>query len=270
MTDTVAPGKPAEDPAAETERLLLLGRLAPAVVHEVNTLVGIALTSASLSREKLARVRQEHAAGTLTRQKFERFMDASDRVHAVLVQNLERCGQLIGAFRQVSVDQGSGAVRRVGMAKLVDDTVSSLHPFLRKIDHEVVVDCPADLTVEADPGLLARVLINLILNSVYHAGGGAKGPHLTLRVKVALTHRGIAITYSDDGRGIPDHLQERVFEPYFTTRGGEGGSGLGLPIIRDIVEKTFAGTLTLTSAEGRGVRFDLDLPMKTFPGDRHE
>ena len=71
----------------------------------------------------------------------------------------------------------------------------------------------------------------------------------------------VVIRYGDDGTGIARELRDRVFEPFFTTRQGKGGTGLGLHVVYNIVTNVLGGAITLRSATGEGVTFVIDLPL---------
>jgi two-component system NtrC family sensor kinase len=118
----------------------------------------------------------------------------------------------------------------------------------------VELDVPADLEVVGDPGKLDQVVLNLVSNAVEaSAGAGSR-----VRVSGARAPDGVRLVVEDDGPGIPPALRERVFEPLFTTRPGTG-TGLGLPICRDLVHAAYGGRLELAPSE-RGARFELWLP----------
>jgi signal transduction histidine kinase len=71
----------------------------------------------------------------------------------------------------------------------------------------------------------------------------------------------LIFTYSDDGRGIPPENLDKIFEPFYTTKRGQGGSGLGLHIIYNIVTQKLGGTISCESEVGVGTRFIIDLPI---------
>jgi nitrogen fixation/metabolism regulation signal transduction histidine kinase len=119
---------------------------------------------------------------------------------------------------------------------------------------------PATPAVRADRDQVVQVLVNLLDNA--RAAAGAAG---TVVVRVGPTPEGGAfLEVEDDGPGIAAADRERIFEPYFTTKGA--GTGLGLPIARRIAEE-HGGRLEVASAPGRGARFRLTLP-PTGPGAR--
>jgi signal transduction histidine kinase len=75
----------------------------------------------------------------------------------------------------------------------------------------------------------------------------------------------VEITFSDDGCGIPEHVQRHVFDPFFTTRRNEGSTGLGLYIVYNLVTQQLGGRITLVSAPGQGTTIYMTLPLRA-PG----
>jgi two-component system cell cycle sensor histidine kinase/response regulator CckA len=127
-----------------------------------------------------------------------------------------------------------------------------------------------ELHVEVGRGELEELLLNLVGNAA-----DAIGPKGRVRVEVRSASRPapwedgqearfVQITVLDDGKGMSAEVAERVFEPFFTTRRGLGGTGLGLAMVRDIVTRR-GGRIELATEPGRGTRFDLLLPVQDAP-----
>jgi two-component system NtrC family sensor kinase len=115
---------------------------------------------------------------------------------------------------------------------------------------------PALPTVLAVPGQLEQVLINLVTNAA-HAVEEAGG---TIRVRTVRLPAAIEVEVADSGPGVPELERERIFEPFFTTKPDGKGTGLGLPIVRNIVEQ-HRGTITVGSSDLGGAAFVVRLPL---------
>jgi signal transduction histidine kinase len=144
------------------------------------------------------------------------------------------------------------------MCDYLDEVLLNLRPTLKKTKHEVRVDCPPNLEVTSYPGSLSQVLTNLVTNSLIHGFEDQPAGHIDIKVET----RGerLLFEYRDDGKGIPpDHL-DKVFEPFFTTRRGQGGSGLGLHVVYNIVKQHLRGDIRCSSEPGKGTTFTIDIP----------
>lgn len=139
----------------------------------------------------------------------------------------------------------------------LDDVVALLHPELSRRARLVATHAPSPLVV-ATARQLAHLSANLLVNAAQAiADGDADANRIELRS--GADERGWAvIDVADSGAGIPEELQQKIFETYFTTKRGRGG-GLGLTITRELVGE-LGGELRLWSAPGKGATFRIALP----------
>ncbi len=139
----------------------------------------------------------------------------------------------------------------------VDEVFESLKPLLRGTGLRVVIDVPA-AEVDTYPGALSQVLTNLVQNSTVHAYEAGQEGRLT--VEATVEDDIVTMVYRDDGKGMPADVVGRVFEPFFTTRRGEGGSGLGMHVVHNLVTEVLQGEITVESEPGHGARFTVRFP----------
>jgi signal transduction histidine kinase len=242
----------------ESEKLAALGGLVAGMAHEINTPVGIAVTAASHLVDRTDELRTAWQAGTMKRSTLGQYVETVEDAARLILSNLERSNELVQSFKQVAVDQSSEARRTFAVRDYLEDILRSLGPSLKRTPHRVEIDCPPDVTVTTYPGAVAQVVTNLVLNSVVH--GYEDGTSGRIRMAVAAHDGGIRLRYSDDGRGIPDDIRPRIFEPFVTTRRAQGGSGLGLHIVYNLVTQRLGGTIAVRSAAGQGTEFTVDIP----------
>lgn len=257
----------AMDQLVQREKLASLGSLVAGVAHELNTPIGNALTVATALREIHQRLGDDLAGGQLKRSMLEQFVSDNDEATKLIERNLERAATLISHFKEVAVDQSSMRRRRFDLREVVVDVLSTMSPRMKRLPHQVEVDIPPGLFLESYPGPLEQVLTNLIENSLVHAfDAGEAG---CIRISATAVGERIRLNYEDNGRGIPGEVRHRVFDPFFTTRMGQGGSGLGLYLVYTLVHGRLGGTIRLTDCDGRGTCFVVDLPA-TAPADMEE
>lgn len=249
----------AQDHLVQSEKLAALGALVAGVAHELNTPIGNGLTVASALEDK-ARVFAAAAAQPMQRSTLAQFTDDTRTAADILVRNLQRAATLISSFKQVAVDRTSSQRRRFDLRELLEESVIALSPSIRRSGCEVLPGIEPGLTLDSYPGPLGQVLTNLINNALVH--GFAPGQRGRIDISAsALGADEIQISVRDNGRGIdPAHVR-RVFEPFFTTRLGQGGSGLGLHIVHNIVTGILGGRVDVHSSVGAGAQFVLRLPV---------
>ncbi|GHE22011.1 sensor histidine kinase [Halomonas urumqiensis] len=258
LTESLERLKSAQNQLIESEKLAALGGLVAGVSHEVNTPLGIAVTTASLMTETLADLNTEFRNRTLTSERLEELLDTLDDGQTLIVKNLDRAARLIKDFKRTAVDQVSEAREEFRVREVMESLMASLHPETSKQGVEPTIDCPADLTMKSLPGVLTQVITNLTLNSLRHAFSDIDSPCIHIRIEEQ--DGTVMLHYRDNGNGIPTEHQSRIFEPFFTTKRGDGGSGLGLNIVYNLVTGKLLGSLEFHSEPGSGVDFILKLP----------
>lgn len=258
LQSTLATLRSTQTELLRSEKMAALGALVAGVAHEINTPVGIGVTAASYLGEEVRTLQRRLQDGGLTRSQLDAFLAVCAESSDLVLNNLRRAAELISSFKQIAVDQTNGERRRFDLGQYLQEVVRSLQPQLRAGAHQLVLEAPAGLHVTADPGNVAQVVTNLVMNSLIHGfEGRGQG-----RMRLSLTQQAgvLLLRYEDDGRGItPDHLP-RIFEPFFTTRRGQGGSGLGLHIVYNLVTQGMNGSIDCHSYPGQGTVFEIRMP----------
>ncbi|GAB6040830.1 sensor histidine kinase [Endothiovibrio diazotrophicus] len=252
----------------EARKMAALGQLVAGIAHEINTPVGVSLTAATHWREEAARLRSAFEGGGLKRSELKRFLSHGDESAGLVITNLQRAAELIRGFKQVAVDQSVETRRPFKLRSYLKTVLHSLRPRLKQTPHVVEVECPKRLTLDSYPGALWQVITNLTINALTHAfEEGAKG---LVRIDVHERDERVLIDFRDNGRGVPKAHQERLFEPFFTTRRGRGGTGLGLHITYNLVTRRLGGEIHCESPTpaGPGTRFLIDIPAVAPDADR--
>lgn len=250
----------AQSQLVEQEKMAALGGLVAGVAHEINTPIGIGVTAAShleaATRDFIRRFRE----GQLTRSELQGFLDVAGESADLILRNLERADRLIRSFKQVAVDQGSEDRRQIDLGQYIDEILVAWQPRLRKSSHQVICDIPAGLQIETLPGAIYQVISNLVQNALTHAFAGRDGGG-TIRISARAEGERVRLEFSDDGVGMDEAVRQRVFEPFFTTRRGSGGSGLGLHIVYNLVTQALGGSIECKAKPGAGVSFVIELPI---------
>ena len=243
----------------QVEKLASLGQLVAGIAHEINTPVGIALTTATVIDDEAEQFGNSVADGRLTRTALSRFVERVSEGAQMLTANLTRAADLIQSFKHVAADQVSGERRAFAVQSWLQQLMTSLGPMLRKAGHTVTVACPVDLKIDTYPGALGQIVTNLVVNASLHAFERGRPGEITVAVHENGTDM-MRFVVSDNGRGIAAEDRGRIFDPFFTTRRAEGSTGLGLHIVFNLVSSTLQGRVYFESKPGVGTSFTIDLP----------
>ncbi|ALZ76249.1 ATP-binding protein [Rheinheimera sp. F8] len=243
----------------ETEKMASLGQMVAGVAHEVNTPIGLGVTASTLMQDKLTDIQKAFDDKKLTSNQLSKFLSESKENLGIIYRNLERAASLIRSFKQVAVDQSNENRRQFNMLQLMNEVLLSLRPNLKKTQHQVLVECDPQLEIDSKPGPINQILINLIMNSLIHAFEHTD--HGTISITVKFEQNRCQIRYKDNGSGVPEHIKKRIFDPFVTTKRGEGGSGLGMHLVYNLVTQALNGKISLESSLGEGVDILFDFPV---------
>src|SRR5829696_258533 len=243
----------------EAEKLAALGGLVAGVAHEVNNPIGISLTVASSFARRAEIFESELRTEPLRRSKLDEFVRTSRDAAGQLVANLHRAGELIQSFKQVAVDRSHAERRQFSLSEATDQIVASLKPVLKKAAITLSVDVPEGLVIDGYPGSYGQILTNLFLNAANHAFADGRSGAITISAR-ARGSDDIEIIFADNGAGMTPDVQRQAFDPFFTTRRNEGGTGLGLHIVYNLVTQQLGGRMMLESRLGQGTTFRIIMP----------
>jgi PAS domain S-box-containing protein len=251
----------------EAEKLAAIGGLVAGVAHEINNPVGVGITVASGLEHRVGRFEDELAHGQLRRSRLDEFVAGVRDAARQLVANLTRAGDLVQSFKQVAVDRTHSERRAFDLADVTEQIASSLRPSLGHGGHGLTLDVPHGLVLDSYPGAWGQVVTNLFVNALTHAWPPGRGPGRMMLTARRLAPDRVEVVFADDGVGMSGEVARRAFEPFFTTRRGAGGSGLGLHIVYNIVTHRLGGRIALETAPGEGCRFRISLPTTVPDGE---
>ncbi len=252
--------KETQEQLVESAKMAALGNLVAGVAHEINTPVGTAIMMASTldnsTQEIVSAVEQE----TLTQSIFQHYLETATAASCLILDNLNRAGKLVQSFKQVAVDQASLKERTFAVTPYLHEVVTNLTPQLKHTPHRVDVRGDDTLMLHSYPGALSQIVTNLIMNAVSHAF--APDQHGHIEISVHQHNNQCVMNYSDDGVGIPPDNLDQIFDPFFTTARHQGGSGLGLHVVYNLVTQRLQGTIAVVSEVGKGTTFTMTLPLE--------
>ncbi|SHE34049.1 ATP-binding protein [Vibrio gazogenes] len=251
--------KRAQTQLIQSEKFTALGGLVAGVAHEVNTPLGIAVTATSIAEDVRKMLEESFHHQTLTTHQFTELTQQLNSSVKLLKSNLTRASQLMQNFKQTAVDQISECQSQFNIYQVLQALIVSMYPETRKVPVDPVLEGDKNLMMNSFPGSLTQVVANLIINSTRHAFRNTPvAPQIVIRFYVE--DESIVFEYLDNGIGIPEDLHQKIFEPFYTTQRGHGGSGLGLSLVFNLVTQRLQGTLQFSSTPGQGLHYRLKLP----------
>ncbi len=220
----------------KTERIAELGTLASGMAHEIGTPMNVILGRAEYLLQRTADEGMKKGLATIITQ--------IERITKVM-------NQLLVFARRKPPDR-----QAVDLGEIVED---SLEMFQERMTHSritvekaIEADTPS---IHADRDQLVQVLINLLMNSLHAMPEGGR-----LRLSLAREGSYVCLGVSDTGHGMPEEIRSKVFEPFFTTKDFGKGTGLGLTVVKGIIEE-HGGTIAAESAVDKGTTFWIRLPL---------
>lgn len=243
----------------ESEKLSALGSLVAGIAHEVNTPLGVGYTGISVLQDHITKLNKHLRDETLTVDEINDFLAESNEIIELISKNMQRASQLIKSFKQIAVVQTSEAHYEFLLKDIMDDCILSLNNKLKQKNIIVEVDIEAEMSFESEPGLFAQLINNLVINSIVHGfdevmSGG-------IWIHASIVNEVLSIDYRDDGKGMTSEQVKKIYEPFYTTKLGSGGSGLGMHVVYNIITQRFKGLIDCTSEIGEGVSYQIRIPV---------
>ena len=271
---TLAQLRQTQSQLVQAEKMAFLGELTAGIAHELQNPLNFMKNFAEVSTDLVDGMNPERKDSAPA---------LETEILAGLKQNLQQISQHGQRASSIIRDMlehsrsGTGQCAPADLNALAADSLSLAYQGLRATDK----DFYATLSKELDPRLglvsmvtqdMGRVLLNLCTNALHAvrqrqrdlaqagSGGASYQPTVTVRTRRTSDSPVVEILISDNGTGMPDHVREKIFQPFFTTKPPGEGTGLGLSLSHDIVTKGHGGTLTVETREGEGTEFLITLP----------
>ncbi|MFZ6746839.1 sensor histidine kinase [Undibacterium sp. JH2W] len=244
-----------------SDRMAALGSLVAGVAHELNTPIGNSVTVASTIHDLSKEFNTKMVQG-VTRAALQIYIENNLQASDILLRNLNSAAELIGSFKRVAVDRTSAQRRVFMLDEVVRETVLTMGASIKRHAHDVRMDIPATIRMDAYPGLLGQIISNLINNAILHGFEGRENGDIDIRARLLATEPPtVELSVNDNGIGISEANLGRIFDPFFTTKLGQGGSGLGLNIVYNLVSDVLGGSIRVESQPGLGSSFIMQLPL---------
>jgi two-component system NtrC family sensor kinase len=261
----------AQDRLVQTEKLASLGQLTAGIAHEIKNPLNFVNNFSALSVELVSEMN-----GLLEQAKLdENRREQLDEIRDLLKGNLEKVVQhgkradSIVKNMLLHSRSGSGEHQPIEINALVDESLNLAYHGARAEGKEFNITLERDFdpavgVADVYPQEITRVLLNLISNGFYAATQRARvtGSGVEPKLKAVSRNLGdrVEVRIRDNGAGISPDIQEKIFNPFFTTKPAGEGTGLGLSMSHDIVVKQHGGTIDVVTEPGSFTEFIITLP----------
>ena len=231
----------------QQEKLSSLGGLVEGIAHEVNTPLGISITTSSfMQREIHALIEKKNKAPT-SDEDINEFIETMQESELILNSSLKQVSELIDNFKNISVQEKSFSMVDALASDILGSVFLELGYDINNPLFKTNIE-PKDMKIHCFPEDIVLILFNLIRNALVH--GINKQPDGVISVNMISNGNGITISVHDTGKGISKEYHSRIFDPFYTTLRGNmdsGSKGLGLYIIYNLIEKRYKGSIDCDS-----------------------
>ena len=258
LETTIAQLLAAQNHLVDSEKMVSIGSLVAGFTHEINTPIGLSVTGASYLKEEAINIQKSLNEEKLTKQNLNDFLEKTSTLSSAMLVNLSKAVDLIKSFKQISVDQHLNSKREFNLHTYIESVILSMSSVLKPKQIEIENKSDSSINIYANPGVYSQIFTNLINNSILH---GIDGDNI-LKISIEAYNDGdnIIITHRDNGKGIEESVLPNIFDQFFTTKQNNGGSGLGLHIIKRLVSQNLCGDITCESTHNNGTTFTITVP----------
>jgi len=244
----------------QQEKLASLGKIAGNVAHEINTPLGIAKTGLSFQLNLVQGIKTEVRDKSLTASAMDSYIAQSEEAIDTINTNLQRAIELAKNFKYTAVDRIDDQQHKHNLSQLVSRLVTSMRAEFLQGKITCTLNIDQNLYITTHGSDLSQVICNLLMNAAVHAFEGREGR--TIEISGQSVDFTIELLITDNGVGVEENIRSSLFEPFVTTKRDNGGTGLGLNIVQNLVTDRLHGTIELVSPPAGGTQWRIMLPPK--------
>lgn len=251
----------------DSEKMAALGRLVAGVSHEINTPVGIGVTLSSYIHKETETIIESYETKKLCETKLKEYLADMKNSSEMMISTMNRATILIQSFKQVAVDQSIDEKRNIELGNYIGEIVNSLNSELKKKSIKIEIFSKEEVKMYAYTGAIYQIFSNLIMNSLKHGFGKRETGEIDISIVKSSVNSinnepsKVQINYRDNGNGISEHNISKIYDPFYTTKINDGGSGLGLNIVYNLVIDRLGGSIKCTSEVGKFTQFEISFPI---------
>ncbi len=248
----------AQEQLIEAEKMAALASLVAGIAHEINTPIGICITSTSVLSDACLQFFNLQEDKKLTLSDFQRFKQTCGESLKLIAGNLEKTDYLVQSFKRVSVQQTTDDATECNLGELLRQLIEIRASQLNESQITVNLNCTDRVSIYSHYRSLELLFDQLLENSIKHGFAHGNGGTITITIEPNAT--GVNILYCDNGSGLSQQGREKLFEPFYTTERGQGHLGLGMHIIYNHVSQRLKGSIEIDDSQPQGLAYRISLP----------
>ncbi|WP_151172617.1 sensor histidine kinase [Pseudoalteromonas ruthenica] len=252
----------AQNKLVEEAKLASLGSMVSGFAHELNTPIGVAITSQSLLKDQFSLLKTDFSTGKLKKHTLSALIDNAEQSLALLENNLNRSASLIDTFKMMAAQNQYDKEGLFNVRTTVSHIMTSLQSEFDSAVAIYHIDIDEQLEIISSPAALTHIITCCVRNCLMH--GKTSGRTLEVGIRVKVQNSALHVFIEDNGPGIEESLLSKAFEPFITTKRHEGSTGLGLAIVYNLVRSNLDGQITLHNLPQRGLSVHVTFTPKSI------
>lgn len=247
-----------QDELADNKRLASIGKLVNNIAHELNTPIGISITSLSCLKDNTHALLDNYNQGNLKKSNLSDYFQNFEKCEKLARTNLNKTSKLIERFKLISGEQYEHTISKVNLKEFFGSLKHCLKNEINDLTVSIKIEVSEDIYLYTSEDLLSQIINILYENSITH--GFNNQQEGTVFIYVSKIKNNILIAFKDSGEGICSDIEKVIFEPFTSSKKFDGNTGLGLHIAHNIAHQQLGGELSLKQSNSNGTVFHITLP----------
>jgi len=241
------------------EKMASLGQLVAGVAHEINTPLGNSITALSFNKDNFTNIKKLFDDKKVKTSDFEEYLAQTEDAMSLMEANLFKASELVTTFKRVAVDQSVEELVEFSVKEHIEEVLMTLRPKLKQTEINIELDVEENLSIRSYPGTYYHIVSNMVMNCVNHAFPEKKGDIL-ISVHAVPEENCLKLVFKDNGIGMDEATRSKIFDPFYTTKRGSGGTGLGMYMTFNMITQKLGGKVDIVTALNEGVTFIITVP----------
>ncbi|NQZ23666.1 MAG: tetratricopeptide repeat-containing sensor histidine kinase [Colwellia sp.] len=243
----------------ESEKMSALTTLVSGMAHQINTPLGVAITSVSVIKDKVDTFFEAVNQGQVTRMSMTLMLNDTSDASKLALSAMDKTAKLVTQFKMISAQLEGDKQQEFELAEHLINQADLIMGQLNNNQLEINVH-GSNVKISSYPSALGKVLAHLVNNSIEHGFINTEVPKIDIEIKALA--QSVTICYQDNGKGIDSEKISKIFDPFYTSKMGSDNVGLGLSIVYNLVVQLMQGSISVEPSTDAGTTFNINLPMQ--------